>query len=252
MSSSPLVLALETSGPRCSVALGRHGAVVATRAGREANDHSVVLTPLVEELLAEQGVDMRAIEVVAVSLGPGSYTGLRIGLSTAKGIAFALGVPLIGIPTLQLLAAELCGWLAGRAEGEKTLLYPMLDARREEVYTQPFTLDLHPLAFPTCHVLTETPLGEYGCGEFYYGGSGAQKAIPHLDASCWHFAEGVMPSARTMVSLANEKYHAHAYEDIAYCEPLYLKEFMAAAPKPSVLDAARAAHSHLPTGLRAD
>lgn len=244
--SNPLILALETSGPHCSVALGRAGDNIVTREGREINDHSSVLTPLIEELLEEMRLKMRELSAVAVSIGPGSYTGLRIGLATGKGIAFALNVPLITIPTLELLAASIAKRVNIAKNEKKTALCPMIDARRQEVYTQGFSLDLEPLNDPSAHIFPATLPTILEADYVYYGGSGAEKAAAFLDAQKWRHVNGAMPTAELMVSLANRKYHNHAYANLAYCEPLYLKEFIAAPPKPSVLDAARAAHSQLP------
>lgn len=248
----PVLLALETSGPCCSVALRRTDGAVLTRESHEGNDHAVRLTPLVEELLAEAQLEPSALGAVAVSSGPGSYTGLRIGYATAKGLAFGLGVPLLAIPTLQVVAAAMLRLCGTQFAKDGLVLYPMTDARREEVYTQAFDAELRPLSEPMSHVLGSEPLAEHGATRIVYGGSGAQKAARYVDAQRWELLEGVEPAALDMIALATDKYNSESYEDVAYCEPLYLKEFIAGAPRPTVLDAARAAHPRSGSSLGPD
>ncbi len=227
-----LILSLETATPICSVALHRDGALLAFRETGVDKSHSALLSPFIEEVLGEAGVSYQDLDAVALSAGPGSYTGLRIGSSTAKGLCFALDIPLIPIPTLAALAAQV------RDAPPEAILLPMLDARRMEVYTQAYgpngatLLPLQPVIF-TPGVLDEV----FDQGPALFFGPGAEKGKDLLEAHPnARFLAGVEPSARPLGSLAEAAMKAGQVADLAAFEPEYLKEFQAKPAKDLLRD----------------
>jgi tRNA threonylcarbamoyladenosine biosynthesis protein TsaB len=189
--------------------------------------HASRLTLLIDELMLHAGVGMAQLEAVAVSAGPGSYTGLRIGATVAKGLAFTLSIPLIAVDTLKQMAASPAR--AALAMGlEELLLCPMIDARRMEVYTAIFDVQLHTIkpveALPieADSLLFEQPLLIFG--------DGAAKCVGTLQGPDIRFLPDVVPSAREMGPLAFEAFRQQHFADVAYFEPLYLKEFIAKQP----------------------
>jgi len=146
----PVILNIETSTSICSVALAEKGEVIAYKENPDERSHASQLTPFIEEVLSVADVEPGYLEAIAVSKGPGSYTGLRIGISTAKGMAWALDKPLIGIDTLQCLAAGFKATYPGLLSPKNTLLCPMIDARRMEVYTALYNINLKRITDPLC------------------------------------------------------------------------------------------------------
>lgn len=228
-SQSPVLLAIESSGPVCSVALSVGGRSFATEDSGE-RDHSAVLTLQIEAVLREAGLEAHALQAIAISEGPGSYTSLRIGFATAKGLAYAIGCPIIAVPTLESLA-----YTMGRrdaASASAISLMPMIDARRMEVYTQPYSRDLKPLAAPSARIFDESTrpfFADYAPAAF--GGPGAEKGIAYLEALGYRYVADVPLSAPALLPLALERYARKEYASVAYLEPLYLKEFEAIPPK---------------------
>ena len=240
------VLCIETSTSVCSAAICKDGVPVKQCISLEGGNHARLLPRYVEELLAfarEQGL---AIEAVALSEGPGSYTGLRIGTSTAKGLCYGLDVPLIPIPTLDILceAAKTAVSLQPSA-----ILIPMIDARRMEVYTEVPSDKVPSDQVPSDQVpstkvnraqavvvegeeslLTPSLLGEGREGaSYYYFGDGAAKCQSVLTSPNWHFVPGIVPEAQYMGALAESRQpSAISHQQLAYYEPYYLKEFIAA------------------------
>ena len=228
------VLCIETSTSVCSAAICKDGVPVKQCISLEGGNHARLLPRYIEELLAfarEQGL---AIEAVALSEGPGSYTGLRIGTSTAKGLCYGLDVPLIPIPTLDILceAAKTAVSLQPSA-----ILIPMIDARRMEVYTEAYPQPLPERRGAMAVVvegeeslLTPSLLGEGREGaSYYYFGDGAAKCQSVLTSPNWHFVPGIVPEAQYMGALAESRQpSAISHQQLAYYEPYYLKEFIAA------------------------
>ena len=234
------VLCIETSTSVCSAAICKDGVPVKQCISLEGGNHARLLPRYIEELLAfarEQGL---ATEAVALSEGPGSYTGLRIGTSTAKGLCYGLDVPLIPIPTLDILceAAKTAVSLQPSA-----ILIPMIDARRMEVYTETYTEvpsdkgDRVNRAKAVVvegeeSLLTPSLLGEGREREgasYYYFGDGAAKCQSVLTSPNWHFVPGIVPEAQYMGALAESRQpSAISHQQLAYYEPYYLKEFIAA------------------------
>lgn len=219
-----LILALETTTTNCSVALGLDGKCIAIKElNAKQYSHSEKLHLFIQSVLAEQHYSIAQLDAVAVSQGPGSYTGLRIGVSAAKGLCFSADIPLIAIDTLTLLAAQAT---------DKTYqhIVPMLDARRMEVYTALFDGNAQKLTPTEAKILDEEAYADIlAKGKTLFIGNGAEK----FNQICQHpeadFREAY-PSAREMLSLAEEKYQKSDTVDVAYFEPYYLKDFIAKKP----------------------
>ncbi len=225
-----LVLAIETSTRLCSVAVGRDGALLAERNEEgEGFIHAERLHVLAEEVMREAGEGFAALDAVAVGIGPGSYTGLRIGLSAAKGYAHALGCPLIGVSTLEVLTAALPA--TGPDPTTGPVRQPMIDARRMEVFTSAYTMDGRPLTTPEPRVLDAGWAAGLATGTLVFG-DGADKA-----AALWAATTGVVhvpgvrPWARALLGLALQRLRAGAVDDRAYLVPLYGKEAGVTRPR---------------------
>lgn len=215
------ILCLETSSINCSVALGIDGKLVSLR--EESNQkylHAEKLHVFIEEVLKEANFDMAKLDAIAVSKGPGSYTGLRIGVSAAKGLCFALGIPLISIPTLEVLIAEI--------ELEKDcFVIPLIDARRLEVYSAVFDSKKKQIHETKAEVITENSFEKYlDQKKTIFIGDGASKFKALCNHENAYFQEATLPSAKNMISIAASKNKISDIEDVAYFEPFYLKEFM--------------------------
>ena len=217
------ILSIETSTSICSVAIHEQGELIALAEIKEPGAHAEKLLLLVDEVFEKAGLSFADLDAVAVSQGPGSYTGLRIGVSTAKGIAYALEIPLIGINTLQAMAAS-----QPVAPGDYVVA--VLDARRKEVYTQTFGDSLQELSPIEAVVLEE---GVYASildkGRVYFVGDGVEKVKEEVkSANALFIADwAISLSAKNMGILASEKHARQEWEDLAYFVPNYLKEFKA-------------------------
>jgi tRNA threonylcarbamoyladenosine biosynthesis protein TsaB len=227
-----IILALETSSPICSIALHQieDGRLLGQSELRLEKSHSTHLTVLVEQLIANTGHAMHDLAAVAVSDGPGSYTGLRIGAAAAKGLCFALDIPLLAVGTLPALAYQ----VAARTPRANMYLYaPMLDARRQEVYTALYRADGHELAAPAPLILTPETLAEQLAHHpVLFFGSGAAKFQPLVsDNPNAVFLADVQPSAVSVGELALGAYQRQEFQDVAYYEPFYLKEVYTTTPK---------------------
>ena len=217
------ILSIETSTSICSVAIHEQGELIALAEIKEPGAHAEKLLLLVDELFEKAGLSFGDLDAVAVSQGPGSYTGLRIGVSTAKGIAYALEIPLIGINTLQAMAAS-----QSVAPGDYVVA--VLDARRKEVYTQTFGDSLQELSPIEAVVLEEGVFASIlEKGRVYFVGDGVEKVKEEVkSANALFIADwAISLSAKNMGVLASEKYARKEWEDLAYFVPNYLKEFKA-------------------------
>ena len=221
-----IILHIETSGLNCSVALSKDNHIIAEKSENAGKfTHSENLHLFIEDVMQQASLPLSAVDAIAVSAGAGSYTGLRIGIATAKGLCFALEKPLIAIPTLQILAHQ--------AQGN--CIIPMLDARRMEVYTAQFTAQGQRLSEDAPLILDEQacPLQR---GKYLLVGNGASKARglwPEMDYEVWD--EGFAPEAAVMIPLATACYEAKDFVDTAYWTPNYLKEYVAVIAKNKVL-----------------
>ena len=217
------ILSIETSTSICSVAIHEQGELLALAEIKEPGAHAEKLLLLVDEVFEKAGLSFADLDAVAVSQGPGSYTGLRIGVSTAKGIAYALEIPLIGINTLQAMAAS-----QSVAPGDYVVA--VLDARRKEVYTQTFGDSLQELSPIEAVVLEEGVFGSIlEKGRVYFVGDGVEKVKEEVkSANALFIADwAISLSAKNMGVLASEKHARQEWEDLAYFVPNYLKEFKA-------------------------
>lgn len=223
-----LILNIETSTPICSVALGKDGVCIAEKQDNSGQNHAKLLTVLIEQVLIEAKLTMADLDAIAISKGPGSYTGLRIGTSVAKGIAYAREIPLIAINTLQALANN-------ASLPPNTLRCPMIDARRMEVYCQIFDSKLQPLDEVEAKILDEnsfeTLLFEKTIAFF---GDGAEKFSKICKSGNAYFYGSIIPLAAQMISLSQEAYDTKDFANIAYFTPFYLKKFQVTVSKKKV------------------
>lgn len=228
------ILNIETSTDVCSAALTQDGMVLEHHENYDGRNHAVVLSHFIESCVTYARTRQITIDAVAVSIGPGSYTGLRIGLSEAKGLCFGLSVPLIGINTLQLLAVS--AMFANFFDDDNLLYVPMLDARRKEVYTAVYTPALEAVLEPQPMILEASSLAEFRKGHtLVFMGNGSDKAreilAPAGEGENLRFIPDVKPTAMEMMALAEKHFREGKFLDVAYSTPLYLKEFRATTPK---------------------
>jgi len=225
------ILNIETSTEVCSVALTSEGQVLDHRENYDGQTHATMLSQYVKEMLDYARTRKLKLDAIAVSIGPGSYTGLRIGLSEAKGLAFGLQVPLIGVNTLQLLAVS--AMFNHFIDDDDVLYVPMIDARRMEVYTAVYNSALQSVVEPQAMILDEgsfSDLLQQG-HTLVAVGNGSDKARNVLTHQRMQFIAGVKPVAVDMLALAEKAYRQQEFIDVAYSTPLYLKEFQATKPK---------------------
>lgn len=224
------ILHIETSTQVCSVAVSQDGMCLFDKTDYEGPSHAQVLAPFVDEALSFAESHAIPLDAVAVSCGPGSYTGLRIGVSTAKGVCMGRGAKLLSVPTLQTLAVPVL--LYHDELPDDALLCPMIDARRMEVYAAVYDRALKELRPTGADIVTEESYKEFlNEHPVYFFGNGAEKCkvvITHPNA---HFIEGIHPLAKNMMPLAERRLAQGKVEDVAYFEPFYLKEFVATKPK---------------------
>ena len=217
-----VILCIETATTNCSVALGKEGKLLALKEDYSDNySHAERLHLFIDEILKENNLAPGDLEAVAVSKGPGSYTGLRIGVSAAKGLCFSLDIPLISVATLTSLAGQV-----DKQAGD--YIIPLLDARRMEVYTAGFDSAYNSVFGTRAEILDENSFSEYlEKGKVTFIGNGVEKFQNICDHSNAQFILGKLPSAAEMVALASEKFEKKDFEDVAYFEPYYLKDFQA-------------------------
>lgn len=223
-----LLLSIDTATKVCSVALHEDERLLASQHLHIDKSHSGLLTVLVENVLYYAGYKLNEVTAVAVSEGPGSYTGLRIGASTAKGLCFSLGVPLIAVNTLQAMAQGM-----RKFAEEESLLCPMIDARRMEVYSMLVSKEGKVVQEPQAKIIEASSFStELQQTKMYFFGDGAGKCRPLLGGSSnARFIPEVVPSAVQVGELALEKVRKEDFVDVAYFEPFYLKEFQGPKPK---------------------
>ncbi|MEO5911595.1 MAG: tRNA (adenosine(37)-N6)-threonylcarbamoyltransferase complex dimerization subunit type 1 TsaB [Pelobium sp.] len=227
----PLILQIETATQTCSVSLSQDGILLDTVEKTERNIHAAVITVFIEELLAKTGKKMADLEAVAVSMGPGSYTGLRIGVSTAKGLCYALDIPLISVNTLDAMFEGFKAKLF--SVNASTLFCPMIDARRMEVYCALYGNDGIKLKDTAAEIIDSESFADVLQNHIiYFFGDGAAKceAILGLQLNA-RIIDDFENSAAHLAVKANEKYLLGDFEDVAYFEPFYLKDFIAGKKK---------------------
>ena len=215
----------------CSVALAEEGAVIASRQTNEGYSHAENLAPFVDQVIREAEIEFQDLDAIAVSEGPGSYTGLRIGVSLAKGLCYALNIPLIGVPTLSIMCANPAVQRILQTD-KSALLCPMLDARRMEVYTALFDQSLRELDAVRPMIVDEHSFKDYlekSAVVFFGNGSAKFNKITNNPSAL--FVDDIWPLAADMASFSEASYSNGEFEDVAYFEPTYLKEFQATTPK---------------------
>ncbi|MBP0904626.1 tRNA (adenosine(37)-N6)-threonylcarbamoyltransferase complex dimerization subunit type 1 TsaB [Mariniflexile gromovii] len=216
-----VILSIETATTNCSVAISKAGKTIVLKEDNSKNySHAESLHVFINAVLKEAGLASKDLDAIAISKGPGSYTGLRIGVSAAKGLCFALDKPLISVPTLEALAHQV--------DANDGVIVTMLDARRLEVYAAIFDSNYNRIKETEAQILDENAFADYlAKGKVYFVGNGVEKTkglIKHENAV---FVENKLPSASQMGMLAFDKYKNGDFEDVAYFEPYYLKDFVA-------------------------
>lgn len=218
-SEDVFILNIETATKNCSVSLAKNRDTIALREiAEEGYSHAEKLHVFIEEIIAESKISFEDLNAIAVSQGPGSYTGLRIGVSSAKGLCYALNIPMIAIDTLQSLAAQI--------SISKGIIIPMIDARRMEVFNAIYDKSLNTLKPVSAEIITEESY-QTNEEEIHFLGDGASKCKEFLHKSNFIFYDEIIyPSAKQMSLLSFEKYKNSDTVDVAYFEPLYVKDFM--------------------------
>lgn len=224
-----LILSIETATKVCSVALHNGRELLALKELYIDRSHSELLGVLIRDMVKDCGYKPEDLDAIAVSKGPGSYTGLRIGTAMAKSLSFSLDIPLIGVNTLKAMAAD-----AARFNGEDHFLCPMIDARRMEVYCIVMKNNGEVVRDTAAVIVDDQAFAElFKLNKILFFGNGSEKCKPLLgEKNEALFADRVEPSARYIGWLAYEKYKNRLFEDVAYFEPFYLKDFMTKKPKP--------------------
>lgn len=229
------IINIETSSKTCSVALTKDGVVEFQLEDTDGMNHAVKLAPFVERCMDEVKRKEYRLDAVAVSLGPGSYTGLRIGLSLAKGLAYSLDVPLIGISTLQILAVKAM-FRSMNWQGDE-ILVPMVDARRMEVFSGAFDFALNEVVAEGPVILNESSFSELHTNrKVLFFGDGASKFKDVYAAENGEWLDGLNPHARDMMALSEKYFRENRFIDIAYSTPNYLKEYQTTVSKNKVLN----------------
>lgn len=224
-----IILNIETSTSVCSTAITENGTCLMQKINTEGLNHAKLLSLFIEELLSFLKKENKTLDAVALSQGPGSYTGLRIGTATAKGLCYGLDIPLIAVDTLQLMAVSALNHIAAT---ENFSLRPMIDARRMEVYTGLYDQSLKQLIPVQAAIINENSFAEeLAKNDIYFFGNGADKCSKIITNPRAHFLEGIYPNAAEMAPLAEKALSEKHFSDLAYFEPFYLKEFQATVSK---------------------
>lgn len=224
------ILHIETSTSACSVAVSEDGQVVFKKEDLNGPSHAVSLGVFVDEALSFADSHAMPLDAVAVSCGPGSYTGLRIGVSMAKGVCYGRNLKLIGLPTLKVQCVPVL--LYHDELPDDALLCPMIDARRMEVYAAVYDRALRPVRDIAADIVDENSYREFlDRHPVYFFGDGAAKCKEKITHPNAHFIDGIRPLASMMFPLAEKAIAEEKFEDVAYFEPFYLKEFVAGKPK---------------------
>lgn len=233
-----VILNIETSTRNCSVALSKDDELLSWRESDQGNEHAARIAVFVSEVLQETGLRCGDIEAVAVGEGPGSYTGLRIGVSTAKGLAYALDRPLLRVSPLQAMAWEAARLVSEKEGGKGGFLFcPMTDAGRMEAYTAIYDADGQVLRAVAADIVDESSYQEFfSRGTLVFCGDGCAKCQELFKERDALFLPQIRPSARYMPALAAAAFARKEFEDVAYFEPFYLKDFVAGKPHVKGLD----------------
>ena len=230
------IVLIETATSVCSVALSEKGRVIFEKASLDGPSHASILGVYVAEVVEKAKSESIRVDAVAVSSGPGSYTGLRIGVSLAKGLCFGFGIPLLSVPTLKIMAFKVINGFTAQDVGE-VLFCPMIDARRMEVYSAVYNHSLRIVKDTQAEIITgESYASLLETCYIYFIGNGASKCKEVIRSPQAVFLDDIHPLASDMAQLAEQALHERQFESVAYFEPFYLKDFIATAPKNTVFD----------------
>ena len=225
------ILSIDTSTNVCSVAVSQDGTCIFDKVDNRGSNHAEQLGTFVDEALAFVDSHESTLDAVAVSCGPGSYTGLRIGVSMAKGICYGRNIKLLAVPTLELLAVPIL--LHHESIEEEALLVPMIDARRMEVYSAVYDRSLKAVRAIQADVVDGDTYKEFlDKGPVYFFGDGAEKCMEVIHHPNAHLIKNIEPVAKNMFPLAEKRMAEGKFEDVAYFVPFYLKDFVAKQAKP--------------------
>lgn len=230
------ILSIETATRICSVGVSCDGKSLSVAELNEDGAHSSQLTLLIQQVLREANIEIPQLDAIAVSMGPGSYTGLRIGASTAKGLCYATKKPLIAVSTLQNIALGAIDFCKQNSLSINNALFcPMIDARRMEVYTALFSASGDAIGTTTPQIIDSNSFESVLTSHtVYFCGDGAQKCSSIITHPSAQFLNSVQPSAQWMAQLAYQNFVNNHFEDVAYFEPFYLKEFQTTTPKKKI------------------
>ena len=219
------ILNIETSTKNCSVSISKDDQLVQLKELNSGGySHAEKLHPFIQECLQASGLDFSDLKAVSVGKGPGSYTGLRIGVSAAKGLCFAHDIPLIAIHSLEILAQS--------CQAESGVIIPLIDARRMEVYSAVFDHEYNWLRQTEAEIIDENSFAPYlEKGAVFFVGDGAEKCKEVIQHENAHFVDDQFPSAQHMTLLSHKKFEQQDFEDVAYFEPYYLKNFVVTPEK---------------------
>lgn len=227
-----LILNIETATQVCSVSLSVDGETTEIKESHTKNSHAEQLTIFAQQIISDGGYQFKDLDAIAVSKGPGSYTGLRIGVSTAKGLCYSLDKPLISVSTLEAMAVGMISRI-DKKDLANTLFCPMIDAKRMEVYCALFTNDTSMVREIKAEIIDENSFSkELKNNTIVFGGDGAPKCkevLSHSNKTV--FLDDFFPSSRFMSQIAEQKFIDGNFEDVAYFEPFYLKDFIAGIPR---------------------
>ena len=232
-STVALILCIETASDVCSIVLAKDGKTIEMKETTEERSHASRVSVFIDDILKKESILSSDLDAVAVSKGPGSYTGLRIGVSISKGICYGASIPLIGISTLQSLSWDIVKLLPEPLKNDSTLwLCPMLDARRMEVYTAFYDTSFNEMKKTSADIITAESyldiLSEHKVVFFGNGSKKCKEVIKHKNAV---FLDNIHASASKMACFAESAYNSGKFEDVAYFEPFYLKDFQTTTPK---------------------
>jgi len=234
-----LILNIETSTEVCSVSLAKNGNLLIKKESIEGMNHSRKLTVFIEEIFAENNIQINTLDAVAVSKGPGSYTGLRIGVSVAKGLCYGLNIRLISVNSLEILGVSAAQNLADYKlpdDGIPVLFCPLIDARRMEVYTSLYNFQGEELRPVSAEIIDEQFLSDLlENNKILFFGNGAEKCKSKIKHKNAFFQGPMITSAQFMHSISEKKFENKEFENVAYFEPFYLKNFVATIPKDKIL-----------------
>lgn len=233
-----LILHIETATEVCSVCLSKQGKILSLKETDEEKSHASRTAIFIDEILKEAGISANELDAVAISMGPGSYTGLRIGVSLAKGICYAGNLPLIAVNSLESLASQLLAYLKDNQQDlpQPSFLVPMIDARRMEVYCSIYDSNLKEIKSTEAIILDEHSFDNLiAQGKVFFVGNGAFKINSLINHPNAVVINQVSISAAGMIAAAEKKFNDKAFENLAYFEPFYLKDFIATIPKNKVI-----------------